>query len=504
MIVTNASTNSAIELSLEDFFLLQDLIENRSGIHLERSLWDSLRSNVSIRIAQRNFTGFKEYYNCLLTNGGEEEFQELLNTITVHETYFFRDPWQFDFIKTNIIPEIIQKKIGSRLKRVLKIWSAGCSTGEEPYSIAMTLLELKELLMDFKLEILATDVSTKALKKAKEGIYGKNSFRNTERRYLEKYFTLSGGNYHLHEEVKNMVNFSLLNLVNDPFPIEDMRGHDIILCKNVIIYFRPDSAREVLHNLYQCLAEKGYLFTGAAESLFHLSHAFQLQEKENVFYYIKEKHPAESGERVDRKHLGKILLTTPLPKISPPSPKPISRECTKTDPVREEDPISASLRHIGGGEYEKAKEILNLILNDNTNYTEASVLLSYVYICLGKLEDALSICHDLLEADPLSVEGHLLSGLIYKDKEETDKALMEFKKAIYLQPNLALAHYYLGELYLANGNKVNAAKEYKNALTVFTHGMGQEKNVLNSVYSKTELRQILYICQQNLKPLAKG
>ena len=81
---------------------------------------------------------------------------------------------------------------------------------------------------------------------------------------------------------------------------------------------------------------------------------------------------------------------------------------------------------------------------------------------------------------------------------------MEFKKASYLQPNLALAHYYLGELYLANGNKVNAAKEYKNALTVFTNGMGQEKNVLNSVYSKTELRQILYICQQNLKPLAKG
>ena len=89
MIVTNVSTNSAIELSLEDFFLLQDLIENRSGIHLERSLWDSLRSNVSIRIAQRNFTGFKEYYNCLLTNGGEEEFQELLNTITVHEDKYY-------------------------------------------------------------------------------------------------------------------------------------------------------------------------------------------------------------------------------------------------------------------------------------------------------------------------------------------------------------------------------------------------------------------------------
>jgi len=218
---TRISNSPAVELSQEDFLLLRDVIESRTGIYLERSLWDSLRYKVGIRLVQGHFSKFKEYCDCLITVDGEEEFQELLNAITVPETYFFRDSWQVDFIKRNIIPEIVQRKMALNCKRVVKIWSAGCSTGEEPYSIAIISSELEEPLKDFRLEILATDVSGKALKKAKRGIYGKRSVREVQRGYLEKYFTRSGDEYHLHKEIKNMVTFSPLNLAQEPFPVKD-------------------------------------------------------------------------------------------------------------------------------------------------------------------------------------------------------------------------------------------------------------------------------------------
>ena len=458
---TRISNSPAVELSQEDFLLLRDVIESRTGIYLERSLWDSLRYKVGIRLVQGHFSKFKEYCDCLITVDGEEEFQELLNAITVPETYFFRDSWQVDFIKRNIIPEIVQRKMALNCKRVVKIWSAGCSTGEEPYSIAIISSELEEPLKDFRLEILATDVSGKALKKAKRGIYGKRSVREVQRGYLEKYFTRSGDEYHLHKEIKNMVTFSPLNLAQEPFPVKDMGEQDLILCKNVLIYFRPDTVKKVLHNLYQCMDKKGYFFTGGAESLFHLSHEFQLRERKNVFYYTREKVSPESSERP------KEFVVIPQPKISPARRKDISLDRSSTERPREENPLTTSLRYIRAGEY----------------------------------EEAFSVCYDLLRKDPLSVEGHFLLGLIYKYKEETDNALTHFRKATYLQPNLPLAHYYLGELYLTKGNKFNAAKKYKNDLTAFQNSMGVGEDFLNSVYGETELRQILYICQQRLKTL---
>ncbi len=495
MTVTQISTSPAVELSQEDFFLLRDIIESRAGIYIERSLWDSLKDKVGIRLVQGHFSKFQEYCDYLITLDGEEEFQELLNAITVHETYFFRDSWQFDFIKRNIIPEIIQRKMALNCKRVVKIWSAGCSTGEEPYSIAIISSELEELLKDFRLEILATDVSSKALKKAKGGIYGKRSIREIPRGYLEKYFTRSGDEYHLHKEIKNVVTFFQLNLAQEPFPVKDMGEQDIVLCKNVLIYFNPDNVKKVLHNLYQCIDKKGYLFTGGAESLFHLSHEFQLRERKNVFYYTKGKVSPESSESP------KELMVIPQPKIFPARLKDISPDRSSEKRPREENPLTTSLRYIRTGEYEEAKKILNIILKNNTNHTEALIFLGYIHTCLSEFEEAFSVCYDLLRTDPLSVESHFILGLIYKYKEETDNALTHFRKATYLQPNLPLAHYYLGELYLNKGDKFNAAKKYKNALTVFQNSMGEEEDILNSIYGETELRQILYICQQRLKTL---
>lgn len=196
-------------------------------------------------------------------------------------------------------------------------------------------------------------------------------------------------------------------------------------------------------------------------------------------------------------------MVMPKPRIFPAPPKDIPPDRSSTERPREENPLTTSLRYIRAGEYEEAKKTLNLILKDNTNHshTEACIFLSYIHTCLSEFEEAFTVCYDLLRKDPLSAEGHFLLGLIYKYKEETDNALTHFRKATYLQPNLPLAHYYLGELYLAKGDKLNAAKKYKNALTVFQNSMGVGEDLLNSVYGETELRQMLYICQQRLKAL---
>lgn len=285
-----------LTLTEEEFELFCDEVTKNSGLHLDQRKKDSLKVSLLSRLRQGNFKSYQDYYWFLkYDSSGRREFKELLESILINETSFFRDPAQFEALEKSVLPETIRRK--QETDRSISIWSAGCSTGEEPYSIAMILLETLELPQIWQIQILATDISQQALAVARQGVYEQQAIHFTDGKYLEKYFKCRAGKceyfecrdekHQLKNRVKEMVKFSYHNLMDEPYPLSPAGLWDIIFCRNVCIYFQPEVAQKVVQNLYQSLNEGGYLFVGHAESLYHLSHQFVPLEMEKAFVYYK-------------------------------------------------------------------------------------------------------------------------------------------------------------------------------------------------------------------------
>lgn len=230
---------------------------------------------------------FREYYECLTVKPEREgELRNLLDELTRSETGFFRDSAQIDAVTKVVVPAIMMAKREMSFAR-LRIWSAGCSTGEEPFSLAIQLLEQKEeIFKDWTFEILATDFSDRVLSRAKEGVYNEYSLRRVSSEIREKYFLREGDRYRVRNEVREVVSFNRLNL-HDDSKMVFMKGVDIIFCCNVLIYFDGTSKRRTIEHFYYNLIPNGYLFLGNLESLHGLKTGFQLVHFPGATAYLK-------------------------------------------------------------------------------------------------------------------------------------------------------------------------------------------------------------------------
>jgi len=218
-----------------------------------------------------------QYWEALTAHmGRENEMRQLLNEITIGETCLFRSQPQQDALRKVILPEIVSEKEKQIVKR-LRIWSAGCSTGEEPYTLAMNLMEESvSLLKGWTVEILATDLNDRSVEAAKAGIYGDYALRNTSDYYRRKYFTPAGEKkLQVRPEVKQIISFSRLNLQDDS-KVLFMKGMDLIFCCNVLIYFDESSKSKVVNHFFSNLNFGGYFFMGTSESLMKLNDNFHL------------------------------------------------------------------------------------------------------------------------------------------------------------------------------------------------------------------------------------
>lgn len=266
---------------------IRDLIYKTAGIFQADNKLSLLEERCRRRMQALGVSTFREYYECLTTRPiRQAELVSLLNEITVGETCFFRNRQQLDGIRNIVLPRIMEAK-QNLCTRHLRIWSAGCSTGEEPYTLTMILLEeALGRLKDWTFEIIATDINERSLAPAQAGTYGDYSLRNTEPYYRHKYFLADGNKFSLKPEVKDMVDFSRLNLFDDSRMLF-MTDMDMILCCNVLIYFDAVSKQRVIHHFYRSLLDHGYLFLGHAESLFGLSEEFQLVHLPLGTAYVK-------------------------------------------------------------------------------------------------------------------------------------------------------------------------------------------------------------------------
>ncbi len=274
-----------IPLPDDIFRLLRDFIHGYCGIYFDDGSKFLLERRLSRRLEQHGLKNFEEYYHLLKYDRKREaELVVLVDNLTTNETYFFRESPQLRAFSDEILPEL-RRSLTDR--KVLRIWSAGCSTGEEPYTIAILLLESGDWWRDWQVEILGSDINQRVLHTARKGVYKKSAHRATSPEMLAKYFVQDEKNdYRIIDRVKELVSFSSVNLL-DPHKTSLINNMDVIFCRNVIIYFDREAKKKVIESFYQKLREGGYLLLGHSESLINISNAFMLRTLKNDMVYQK-------------------------------------------------------------------------------------------------------------------------------------------------------------------------------------------------------------------------
>lgn len=274
------------ELKLDDFILFRDFVHEKSGIYFPEGKLYLVKNRLANRMGQLGIKNYKDYYYMIKYDTSMKEFNALMNILTTNETSFFRNLPQLAAFSDEVLPEILQGRAG-RDRKSLRIWSAGCSTGEEPYTISMLLIEKIPNYSAYDIEIIANDISEHVLQAARKGVYHELSLRTTPSPYRERYFEKKGNVYHIKDNVKKLVKFSHINMA-DPIKMSLFKNIDIIFCRNVTIYFSDEVKRAVTRAFYNCLVKGGYYFIGHSESLHGISRAFKLVYLKNGLVYKKE------------------------------------------------------------------------------------------------------------------------------------------------------------------------------------------------------------------------
>ena len=272
-----------VSISDAEFRQLRDLIRDRFGIYYDDSKQFLLQSRLQTRLVKRSVRDFSAYFR-FLTSDPERanEWDELASALSNNETYFFRERAQLEVLATEVVADAI--RAGGRLR----IWSSACSTGEEPFSLAMTLLETRKLAPS-QIQIKAGDLSPRALERCKVGFYRDLSFRATPPELIQKYFRPFEGGFLVADEVKRLVQFFRINLLDEQ-AVESQGPMDAIFCRNVLIYFDKPTQKRVVEAFARALRPRGYLFLGHAESIMRLTDLYDPVVTPKAIYYRLKAH----------------------------------------------------------------------------------------------------------------------------------------------------------------------------------------------------------------------
>jgi len=428
-------------LSDHEFTTLTTLLHDAAGLVFDDSRRDSLAYSVHERMRAAGCADVASYLALVSAASGDDERQALLDEVTIPETHFFRNPPQIRALRKYVLPELLKQAASTRK---LRIWSAGCSTGEEPYTIAMLLRELLPASADWDLKVIATDVSTRALTAARRGRYAERAFVMTDPVDLQRFFVLdtNAGCYEVRQEIRDLVEFRHHNLVTEQPPAA--AGElDLVLCRNVTIYFDRDTTRALMQRLHTSLRDGGYLFLGHAETLWQITDAFSLVPLGDAFVY---RRPAAAGERravlpdrrtedeprptkadrrrhtEDRRRIAAPRLRLTGPRLTAPPPP-------SAPPVQNVDPLLAVTAAVDAGRYAEAADL----------------------------------AAEITTAEPLRAQAHYFHGLALTNLGRDAEALVVLRKAVYLAPDDGFAHFLLAGALERLEEPVAAARSYRAA-----------------------------------------
>lgn len=460
---------------------LSRLITTHTGLYFPEKKLNALKKGLNFVINDLGMDIYK-LFQCLQASPSQEVIDAITTRLTIGETYFLRDKNFFQILQDHILRGII--KHPKRKTKKIIFWSAGCATGEEPYSIAILVDQMRPVLKDWDITIIGSDINPLALNKAKKGIYSNWSLRGTPEKIIKKYFTPTTGNYfEIAPHIRQMVQFCQLNLIDDYYPasLNLFETMDIILCRNVLMYFNEQGRNNVLKKMSTLLIENGWLITGPAESGFVNLAEFTSVRFPNALYHrkgpprkivenkksfpFKRKGyhtrpivPMHAGRRLtDRNHTRRISDR----KISLPPEKP------KYDMYQE------ALSDYNRGAYAQSMETLLTIVsqgaNNNNSFlmkTESMILLAKSYANIGELEQARNWCEKAIASEKLNPEIYYLLSTIFQSSGDIDDSVKSLKQSIYLDPEFIMAHFTLGMLLLQKKKPEESSKSMQNALSL--------------------------------------
>lgn len=495
------------------FHIFRDFIEETFGIFFEDIQKKTLKKYLIIRMNALRIGSFEEYYDYLMERDESDwEYKQLAELITVNETYFFRVPEHFDFLEKDILPEISKTKN----EKTLNIWSAGCSTGEEPYSLAITILENMSLFKDWNIKITGTDISLDSLEKAKKGYYHERPIKYMRPGLVKKYFDKINHKYKIKHAVKSFVDFKYLNLIKEPFEIEQYRNMDIIFFRNVMIYFKIDSIKRIISNFYRSLNSEGILFIGPSETLWKISEDFKPQFLGGTFVYrkIKEVIPASSiieqkketnqssffERSSDFSYKNIELKTKEISESKNSFEKTVNIEKKPiTEPIEEKkydfDDLVDFLKE------EQYEKITNSLVKKKYLQLREFVLLIVTYLHTDNRSDLLDSFEKYRKIYVLSADVFFLIGMFYKNIGDYEKALEFFNKTLYIQEHNIWARYYLANLAFENKNYTLADREYKQIIISANKLQTDKFEVLETVMQLPTLDIIKKTSMNNLKKI---
>jgi len=455
----------------------RDLIRERTGLFSGENWRDALRRGVMVASERAGCDNLSEYYQLLVGAQTETEvWDELISAVTVGETYFFRNPNHFNALRHHILPELIRRR---RDVRRLRIWSAGCSTGEEPYSIAILLRELIPDIDLWNIFVFATDINKEALKKARKACYGDWSFRQTDLALQTRYFSRQENRFRLRRSVQKMVNFGYLNLVEDAYPSmpTNTNAMDLIICRNVAIYLPEKVIRMMADRFYRCLVPEGRLIMGAAETDTYIYKQFQVDQYSGAFIYQRPVKPLKTVKgwepRVVLPKKQPPLRKAPiLPPLPPPPVTPLA-------PLEPMDYYGEGVVHMERGNIDEALRLFGAHLKKKPDSAPACNRMARLHANAGGLGEGLQYAEQAIRHDPLFVEAHYTLALIHQENGDMDDAITELKKTIYLDPDFALAYFSLSNLFRQTDRQDEATRHRAYAIRLAA-GLAPDEVVLGS------------------------
>ncbi len=503
-----------------DLTPFKNLVKGECGLCFEDIREATLRDGICARMAATGTKSHAKYLTCLLSD--HNELNSLVNLLTVNETYFFREAAHLQMLSDRIVPELLgRKNTGEKIKIV----SAGCSTGEEPYSIAMALMEKYGAGIRSSLSIIGVDIDSDAIGKAGEGVFSGHSFRGFPDELRAKYFAADGPNrFKIKDALKEGVSFRRLNLLSDEYS-EALRGVDVVFYRNVSIYFEPETQKRIFAKLAGCLNERGYLFVSATETLSHNIGTLSLIELDGLFLYQKkiefsvDERRAGAAKNAGAKDRRYKLPGFPIPPHAsgpaarpgtPPAKRAQGGAAALQDPKdtlaeRRSDTRSAfqeALLLARDKRYEDALSRIEELLRRDPVFVKAHMLKAGILINMKRMDEAERVCLESIETDQWCLEGYLLLGLIAKIRNDEEAAIKRFKESLYIQSSCWLAHFYLAELYRLRGELERARCKYEVVVKLLGKGDLHEHGLTFFPLS-FPAEHIVHLCNHNLSELKK-
>ncbi len=482
---------------------LTAFLERRCGLSFSEGDFPSLSRKIEDRMLACRTDSPAAYFALVSSPEGLPELKELLNQVTINETFFFRIPAHLRVFADEILPALAARR---SKERRLRVWSAGCSTGEEPYSLAIQIVD-SQLFHGWDVRVYGTDIGENVVEKARQGLYRGRSIQTVAPRFLASYFESRPDGYLITDEVRSLCEFQVHNLVADPPPAARI---DVIFFRNVMIYFQPSTTTRIIDTFARVIPEDGFLVIGPSETLWRISDRFFPHFRGDCFFYRKFSAEKESAEK-----------PAPLPppqaeKPAPPTLFPMRFETGRTMPIpvqpappaaagREEGrPKAASVTDrerlrmvedfLGAGGYPEAMNVLETLGSS----MEVLFLRCECALAMGRHALFLEWKDRLLEKDPLHIEVRYLNALYLSNRGLAGAAREELQKILFVNENAILPRYALMLLLEREGKRDQSRQEGRNLLRIIESGRGQGFRQKLHDRQATE-KEILQHCKNKLK-----